>query len=275
MAILQPTYSEYERCAESRGATIVRIPLTEEHDFAAASESVLPFVDPNLKMVILCNPNNPTGSTIPRSDVLTILKAVDERTLVLVDEAYVEYCPEVSVLGDVETWPNLIVVRTFSKAYALSGMRVGFAAMGGSARTEFSKAIRHPWTVGILSLVAAEAALDDQAYLKSMVASTITLREHFATELSRTSRLRPLPSRTGFFLTKLETDDISPTRLCDALQSLAIFVRRFGKSSAPLERRYIRLTTQGESANSRMIKSIREVMGAVSHLPIRIGPGAT
>jgi aspartate/methionine/tyrosine aminotransferase len=109
------------------GSQVRTIVLDPEMGFLADSDRILEGLSSSPRLLVICNPNNPTGAVIPRNDLLRIVAAAAPDTMVLVDEAYIDFCPQDSVFGFVRDHPNLAVVRTFSKAYALAGLRVGFA----------------------------------------------------------------------------------------------------------------------------------------------------
>jgi histidinol-phosphate aminotransferase len=125
--ITPPTYGMYVVAAGIQGARVVSVPLVREKDFALDAEAVLRAVlaTPELKLVFLCSPNNPTGQLLDRDTVLRIVGALATRAVVVVDEAYAEFSTEPSLVEELGANANLVVLRTLSKAFGLAGARVG------------------------------------------------------------------------------------------------------------------------------------------------------
>lgn len=124
--ICPPTFGMYRVCAAVQGAGVLEQPLDPGADFALDFAAVerLTLANP-VKLVFLCSPNNPTGGLLPRAPILALAETLRERALVVVDEAYVEFSDQASLARDLETHPNLAVLRTLSKAYGLAGARIG------------------------------------------------------------------------------------------------------------------------------------------------------
>ena len=156
----QHAFAVYPLATQARGArSIVVAAKAFGHDLAAMARAV----EPDTSVLWLANPNNPTGTFAPASEIEALLQAVPSRVLVVLDEAYNEYLPLESKYDSVK-WlkrnPNLVVVRTFSKAYGLAGLRVGYGLMH-PALADIMNRVRQPFNVNGLALAAATAALDD------------------------------------------------------------------------------------------------------------------
>lgn len=120
-----PTYGMYSVAAAIQGARVLTVPLVREKDFALDADAVLRAVTAETKLVFLCSPNNPTGQLLDRDAVLKIVTTLASRAVVVVDEAYAEFSTEPSLVQELDANPNLVVLRTLSKAYGLAGARVG------------------------------------------------------------------------------------------------------------------------------------------------------
>ena len=116
--ISTPTYGMYQVCANIQNANVIDVPLTE--DYQLDVPSIL--AQEGIKLVFICNPNNPTGNSFNREDILTILRFFEGRALVVIDEAYIEFCPGESLVSEMVNFENLVVVRTMSKAFGLAGV---------------------------------------------------------------------------------------------------------------------------------------------------------
>lgn len=257
---LDPTYAEYERCVNWARGELVKIVLKESDNFTHSLDDILDALRCNPRLLVLCNPNNPTGQVIKKKDVEIILQRLDRQSFLLIDEAYIDFCPEESMISEVKNWPNLIITRTFSKVYALAGLRVGYAVLGDLADQIFSSVIRPPWPVSTISIKAAEAALEDRAYVDEMIATTLRLREEFAKSLNQFSQFRVIPSKTNFFLVGIEGTGRSSYELSQSLEEGMIFVRDCSSFGKTLGDRYIRLTTQYATSNELIINAIHKAV---------------
>lgn len=123
--ICPPTYGMYKVAATIQGATVVEVSLLKEQNFALDLVSILEVWQPSIKLVFLCSPNNPTGNLLAVQDILSLCKKLDKKSIIIVDEAYVEFSANDSLTKYLNDYPNLVVLRTLSKAYGLAGIRCG------------------------------------------------------------------------------------------------------------------------------------------------------
>lgn len=159
-----PSFLVYQKFLQAVGAEAVLVPLKELRiDLAAMARAA----DDQVRLVVLCNPNNPTGTALSLNEIKQFLDDAPPQTVVLVDEAYIDFVRDKkvgSVMAMVAEDRNLIVARTFSKAYGLAGLRVGYGVMPARL-ADFLNRVRQPFNVTAPALAAAEAALDDEAYV--------------------------------------------------------------------------------------------------------------
>lgn len=123
--ICPPTYGMYRVAATIQGASVVEVPLLKEQNFSLNLPKILESWEPNVKLVFLCSPNNPTGNLLSTSDILSLCKKMDGKSIVVVDEAYIEFSSNDSLAKYLKDYSNLVVLRTLSKAYGLAGIRCG------------------------------------------------------------------------------------------------------------------------------------------------------
>ena len=194
-----PTYSMYEVYASATGATIVTVPAGA--DFAFPYEAVLAAITPQTRIIALANPNSPTGTVLTREQILTIAERAPH-AMVLADEAYFHFFGEtvIDCIGPQSRTPvpNLIVARTFSKAYGLAGLRLGLLAASEEAM-HWMRRVISPYSVNALALACLPAALDDDAYLNWYVDEVKAARAAFVT-VAATLRLKHWPSQANFVL---------------------------------------------------------------------------
>ncbi|MFC6583048.1 pyridoxal phosphate-dependent aminotransferase [Sulfitobacter aestuariivivens] len=200
-------YIQFEMCARRQSATIVKAP---EADFTTDVDALLGAITERTKLLFLANPNNPTGTLLPLSEVERLVDHVPPHIPLVLDLAYGEfvddaYCDAVHTLA--RNRVNVIVTRTFSKAYGLAGLRVGWAHVPKDMLPGLYAA-RGMGSVNAVAQAAAEAALQDMAVVNMRVAETISERERVAGVLTQRG-LRILPSRTNFLM--VTTGDAAQT----------------------------------------------------------------
>jgi histidinol-phosphate aminotransferase len=243
-----PTFSMYESFTRLYSGRVVRHPLSEEFDYDI--DGMLARIGPRTKIVFLCSPNNPTGSVVTRKGLTRIL---GEDVLVLLDEAYAEFAEE-SMLPLVNEHENLLVLRTFSKAYGLAGLRVGYGV--GDARViNYLFRVKPPFNVNIIAQHAAVEALGDTEHLEQTVARTIAGRKYLTRELSSLPGVRVYPSQGNFLLIELP-GEVSARELVGEMMREGVIVRScegFGMVD-----RYIRVSVGREEENLRFVEIFRE-----------------
>lgn len=241
IAICRPTFSAYAQFARLQGARVVEVPLAVDFRFdpdpfarAIAGQGV--------KLAFLCSPNNPTGDPIPRADVLRVLDLLPD-TIVVLDEAYIEFSDLESLAAEAALRENLVVIRTLSKAWGLAGARVGCAIGRPDLIALIARALP-PYPLPSLSVAAALAVLApaQRPLHAERVARIVAERERMAGRLASAPGVRNVRSGGGNFLF-LEVDD--PEALAARLRSLAIRVR-FRPLAAPGG---VRLTIGTEEEN--------------------------
>src|SRR5271168_302464 len=160
-AILQctPTFGMYQVAARIQGAQVVEIPLDRAQGWAVDPERLLRAWQPNIKLVYLCSPNNPTANLLDSAALEAICTALDGKAIVVIDEAYVEWSRSSSLTRWLNRFPTLAILRTLSKAYALAGARLG-ALLSHPELIELAKRIIPPYSLSAPSVEAALRALD-------------------------------------------------------------------------------------------------------------------
>ncbi len=192
-----PTYTMYEIYASATDASIVRVPAGA--NFAFPIDALLAAITPRTKLIAIANPNSPTGSVCTREQILQIVQ-VAPQAVVLVDEAYFHFFGE-TVMDLVGKVPNLIVARTFSKAYGLASLRIGLLA-GPESLLLWTRLVLSPYSVNSVALTALTAALSDQTYLDWYVAEIKEARAQFLRDLTQIG-LKSWPTEANFVLVKI------------------------------------------------------------------------
>jgi histidinol-phosphate aminotransferase len=186
---------------------VITVPLLQEKNFALDVEGLLKAITPDVKIVFLCSPNNPTGQLLERSSVLRIISTLATRAIVAVDEAYVEFSGQPSLAAELSAHPNLVVLRTLSKAYGLAGARVG-VTLGSPEIIAVLQKVIAPYPLPAPVVTAVQRALSPEG-LAAMHESTqllISERERLLAALPKIPAVKRVwPSHANYIL--IETGD--------------------------------------------------------------------
>ncbi len=240
-----PTFSIYELRSRLVGAKPVFFSLPGFR----WSEKILRQTK-RVKLVFICRPNNPTGNSLPK-DLLTSL--LETRKWVVVDEAYVEFSGD-SVQDLVRKWENLIVLRTFSKAFGLAGLRIGYALLPKEV-SGWLREMRLPFSVNSLALVAASAALEDLPYMRRVVERIRKERERLRARLQEMG-LEVLPSEANFLMVRTPVD---ADRLVSTLERKGILIRSLSRFRGA-GKEWVRITVGRREENNKLISALGDVL---------------
>jgi histidinol-phosphate/aromatic aminotransferase/cobyric acid decarboxylase-like protein len=254
--ILDPTYGEYAHVLESLiGAELVRHEL--EADEAWAPDPILLAEQAQgCRLVCLVNPNSPTGGAVDRSWIESLLRALPVDCLLWVDETYIDFCPPGwSAEPLVASTNRVIVLKSLSKFYALSGVRAGYLA--GPAR--LAAAIEEqtpPWALGLIAQLAAVEALQDQAWYAARAQETAELRDELAMVLKAVPGIRRIfPSAANFLMFELEEPRAAEAAASCAAES--VHLRDCGSLSARFDGRYLRTAVKPREEIQRIAAALR------------------
>ncbi len=248
--ISEPTFALYRQVTTVLGGKIVSVALSNRLQFDV--DRLLKAIEERRPdVVVLCSPNNPTGCVISDDDLRRILRAASG--LVVIDEAYHEFA-EHSVVPLLNEFQNLVVLRTFSKAMGLAGLRIGYLLAGAELVTEIRKAVL-PYNLNAFSQTAAEVAIEMyESELLPLVRTIIAERERVFAELSNIDGLAPVPSRANFMIVRTE---IGPKIIFSELLERDILVRDV--SSYPMLSAYFRFNVGTPKENEQLIKALCEI----------------
>ena len=247
--LVGPTFGEYTRAAVLMGARLHQYTARPEADFRVVPEEIIQALHQwQPRLVFLCNPNNPTG-TFVAPDSIAHWAAAFPHTLFIVDEAYLTFTARApSVLS---VWRhNMLVLRSMTKAYALAGLRLGYA-VGSPEVLEALRRARPPWSVNALAQAAGIAALQDTAHLAHCLARIAQATHDLIAGLGALG-LTPVPSTTHFFLVRVG-HGVSCRR---ALLRRGILVRDCASFGLP---EYIRVATRRPEENARLLTALEEL----------------
>jgi histidinol-phosphate aminotransferase len=245
----EPTFSVYRQVIRVAGGEIISVPLNEELTFnipRLASKIVASKAD----LTIICSPNDPTGCIINIRDLASLLR--NTRGLIVIDQAYLEFGGEnfVPLLSEHQ---NLVILRTFSKAMAMGGLRVGYCLAAPELIREFNKA-KMPYSLNFFSIIAAQVALENLHLLEPLVGAVRNEYNRLFEEVGKIEGLRPVPSAANFFVVRTS---IPPKQLFEELYTRGILIRDV--SAAPMLSEYVRISVGTPEENNHLIAALKEI----------------
>lgn len=197
--IPSPSFAMFYQCAEIAGSKIIKPKYQEKNNFTFPIKEVLKSINKQVKLTVVCNPNNPTGTVASFSDIEKIAK---KAPLVYIDEAYFEfYGKSYSAVKLIKKYPNIIISRTFSKAFGLASLRIGYLIADKKYIEQMLK-VRGPYDVNMFACIAASAALDDQKNMKNYVREIMDKSKPALENFFRENNIEYFPSSANFILFK-------------------------------------------------------------------------
>ena len=259
--VLDPMYGEYLHLLENViGCHVDRIVLSRRDRYIVDLEELRARAASGYDLIILVNPNNPTGQHIPRNELQKVLSCVPQGTRVWLDEAYIDYVgPNESLERFAAASENVIVCKTMSKVYALSGMRVAYLCGSPRQLSELAS-ITPPWSVSLPAQVAAVKALADGAYYQGRYRQTQKLRQDLMEGLQGIGIHEIVPGQANFLLFHLDSDQPSAAMVVSAARKQGIFLRDASQMGRAIGSRALRLTVKDEESNQRVLAMIERAI---------------
>ena len=247
-----PTFDLYRIRTLINGGRLVNIHRDE--NFAVDIKAMKAAISRKTKLIILSNPNNPTGNLTARKDILDL---VDTGVPILIDEAYYEFCGE-TVAPSVSQYNNLMVLRTFSKWAGIAGLRIGYGIFPPEIAGYLMK-IKLPFNVTVAAMIAVQESLKDTDYLMGEVKAIIAERERLFNELKKLEWIKTFPSQANFVFCKIMKGDAR--ELHEKLQERGILVRHFDQ---PLVQNSIRISAGKPEHTDAVIRALQELEGELN-----------
>lgn len=249
--VVRPAFSEYQRALQLAGTEIDFFDLSPEDNFALDPASLLAQLTEETDLLLIANPGNPSGARIKAAPLLALAQALRKDVILAIDEAFIDFCPEASLLTAVTSSENLYVFRSMTKFYAIPGLRVGYLAgpQAGIARLQEEA---EPWALSTIAIAAAKAALAATAYHDESLQLLPSLRDEFANGL-RALGLHVFPSAANYLLLRLEkarADEIVAT-----LRREGILLRSCS-NFPPLDGHYLRVAVRNPAENERLLVAL-------------------
>ena len=249
-----PSFLVYKLAVQTMGGKGVAVPLK---DFTIDLEATLRAVTPRTKIIFINNHNNPTGTVVRKEPWDRFLRALPPEMLVVLDEAYIEFARDPDIPRGFDYikprgGAHVLVLRTFSKAYGLAGLRIGYGVMDPGI-ADYLHRVRQPFNTGTLAQAAALAALDDEAFLLRTRETVWDGLRYLYEEVGRLG-LETLPTQANFFLIRLPVD---AKRLYEALLGRGVIIRAMNAYGLD---RYIRVNAGIPEENRRFVEALAETL---------------
>ena len=246
-----PSFVAYYLAAEQLG---LELKISRLKDYSLDLDDIFSRIDDKTKIVFISNPNNPTGTFFPNAEIINFIKRAGDGVLIIVDEAYIEYSGR-SLAEDLSLsdFPNVLILRTFSKVYGLAGLRIGYG-IGHPDLISLMDRVREPFNVNSLSLAGAVAALKDKEYLKNVIKTNEAEKKYLYSSFKKIA-VKFVETGANFILVRLEGKKASA--VSEKLLDSGVIVRpmdRFGYDDM------IRITIGTHDENVKLIKALRGVI---------------
>lgn len=247
------TFPAYENITTKMGGKLIKVPMTADGSYDL--DGIYAAVGPRTKAVFICNPNNPTGRILHRDQLLAFLEKLPAHVLAFMDEAYYEFADDPAYLQTIpllERFPNLVIMRTFSKVMGMAGIRCGYCIANEEVVRVMMKA-REPFPVNRMAQVGVMAALDDQEFIDKTLKNNADGRELFYGALTEMG-LDYYPTQTNFIYIDLKQD---AEAVFQAMLREGVIIRPLTSQGAP---QAIRITIGLPEENRRAIQALKKVL---------------
>jgi histidinol-phosphate aminotransferase len=246
IVIVVPTFAMYEVFAQMEDARVVRVPTGPEFSFP--TQDVLAALNSKTRIVVICNPNNPTGVAVARADMLKIIQAAPDAAILL-DEAYFDFYGQ-TLIDQIGKLSNLFIARTFSKAYGLAGLRLG-VMIGDQEQMSVLRRMASPFNVNAFAAECLAEALADRQFVANYVSQIIASREWLRRELEQL-QFKCWPSEGNFILCRLGEDKKA---ILEAMQARSISLR-----NRPDCEGCVRITIGTQPEMERLVAELKQVL---------------
>jgi histidinol-phosphate aminotransferase len=250
--VVEPTFSMYNYFTQLYGGRKVTVLLRP--NFELDIDAILKKIDKETRLLILCSPNNPTGNQHKKEAIKEVLREFNG--VVVVDEAYVDFA-EYTVVDWVRNFDNLVVLRTFSKAFCLAGIRFGFLVSNRSI-VEYVKKVTSPFNVNIVTQRLIALALENWNYFKERIQYVIREREWLRNGLSKIDGINQYPSDANFILFKVAKNRLTSSIVAKRLENRNVLVKDRG--DLPLLKNCIRVTVGTRDMNEIFLSALKEAL---------------
>ena len=262
--LISPAYSEYERELKKHNCEIIKYFSRDYNDFKIDTTELVDFINEHESdLIIICNPNNPTGFTFSKFEMEVILN--NTKAFVMVDETYEEFAPldsKISSIPLTNNYNNLIVLRGISKFFAAPGLRLGYAVTGNPDLLKYINTKKNPWTINSLAEIAGCIMFSDKEYIDKTRALISGERERLFNTLSSWKSVKVYPSCSNFLLIKILKEDVTSEQVFDYCIRRGLMIRDC--STFPfLDNSFIRFCMMSPEKNNELLQALSEILGEV------------
>jgi histidinol-phosphate aminotransferase len=260
--ILDPMYGEYAHVLSRLcHAEVFRHKLSRKNEFVIQPDILVSDIRKfSPKVVVIVNPNSPTGKYLPRETIEYVIRSISQEILIVVDETYIEYAgKENSLEKNIVHQRNLVIIKSMSKVYSLSGARIGYLAAHKEIIDCLSVFIP-PWAVSLFGQVAAIEALNDVKYYNEKHEFTHILRREVCAELSKISSIKIYDSIANFYLLELLNPKVTAQSVYEVLAKENIFVRNPDSMSTQFKGRFLRIAVKNQEMNKKITSAFKRIL---------------
>lgn len=257
-----PTFGEYSLSVLSQGGRVIEVVMEEKNDFNLPVAEIVRLI-PQVDLIFLCNPNNPTGSLVDRETIELILdRALSHGVRVLVDEAFMDFVPERlshTMMPKIGRAGNLVVLYSLTKFFGIPGLRLGAIAAPGDLIDRMNAA-KDPWNVNVLAQVAGVEGLQDQEHILHTNRLVSREKNYLLNGLQGIPGIKPIAGAANFILVDISGSGLTSGELADLLGRRKIMVRDCHGFTG-LAGRYIRLAVKTRPENGLLLTALNEILG--------------
>jgi histidinol-phosphate aminotransferase len=254
-----PAFPIYHMTAENEGRVPVYVGMDDDLDFKW--DDFIAAIKDDVRIVFLTNPHSPTGRLIPEARIRQVCEAAKNQ-LVVLDEAYIHFSKTEGGLHLVKEYANLIALRTFSKAFGLAGLRIGFGIAAPDIITPMMH-LKPTWNMGQLQIAGGIAALDDDIFVNKTVDAIVEMRAYVMDKLAKFNRFSVVGEpRSNFFLLRIEDEALDSTKLFAELLKRGVIVKDGSVSFIALGKRYLRIDVSLKKQMDRLIWALSDIANA-------------
>jgi len=255
--MFEPAFPIYHLASEAENRKAVGVPMGQ--DFSPDVEPMIAAIGNDTRLIFLTNPHSPSGRWLDEDNVRRVCDAAGSERTVVLDEAYVHFSRTNGHLHLVREYPNLIVLRTFSKVFGLAGLRVGFGA-GAPERMRPLLALKPTWNLGPLQIAGAAAALDDHAHVEKTLDMIDASRAYVTKAMRELRAFRMIEdTRANFFMVEIVDSRLDSTSVFEQLLEHGVIVKDGSVSFRGLGRRYLRVDISLERHMRRFVDSLARI----------------
>lgn len=247
--LVAPCFSEYRPALLQQDCVVDELVLSAREEFSFNSQTLLDRMHPQTDLVWLANPGNPSGRGIEPQQLVQLAKALAP-TLLVVDEAFVDFCPQLSLIAELRGISNLLLLRSMTKFYAIPGLRVGYL-LAAPEHIDRLAAVSEPWQLSTPAICAACACLADESYQRNSLAQIPQLRDDFVVALQNLG-LQVFPSVANYLLLRLPEDGPSADQFAKRLLTRQVLVRSCSNFSG-LDQSFVRLAVRSATENAHLL----------------------